>query len=77
MGFPRTLQEFQTAFPDEASCWEMLRRIRWPRGFVCPRCRCRESSWISTQRLPLRGVLIPVREDQPDRPLTNLLRKLG
>ena len=38
MGFPTTLQEFQTTFPDEQACWETLRKVRWPRGFACPRC---------------------------------------
>jgi len=51
MGFPKTLQEFQALFPDEQSCWETLRRTRWPEGFSCPRCRHRASLWISTRRL--------------------------
>ena len=51
MGFPKTLQEFQAAFPDEQSCWEAVRRLRWPRGFVCPRCGDGRSSWISSRRL--------------------------
>ena len=25
-------------FPDEASCFEYLERLRWPEGFVCPVC---------------------------------------
>ena len=51
MGFPTTLQEFQAIFPDEQACWEVLRRARWPKGFVCPRCGHEASSWISTRRL--------------------------
>jgi len=51
MGFPKTLQEFQAAFPDEEACWEALRTARWPEGFRCPRCGHDESSWISTRRL--------------------------
>ena len=39
MGFPMTLHAFHEAFPDEARCWVWLRRMRWPRGFRCPRCR--------------------------------------
>ena len=35
MEFPETLQEFQTAFPDDEACWEAVRRARWPEGFVC------------------------------------------
>ena len=51
MGFPTTLQEFQAAFPDEQACWEALRRARWPKDFVCPRCGHEVSSWIATRRL--------------------------
>ncbi len=51
MGFPKTLQEFQAAFPDEQACWQALREARWPQGFVCPRCGSQASSWISTRRL--------------------------
>ena len=51
MRFPKTLQEFQTAFPDEEACWRALRRARWPRGFACPRCGSRRSSWITTRGL--------------------------
>jgi hypothetical protein len=51
MGFPTTLQEFQATFPDEKACWKALRKARWPRGFECPRCGHRESSWISTRGL--------------------------
>jgi hypothetical protein len=51
MGFPKTLQEFQARFPKEEACWEALRRARWPKGFVCPRCGHTTSSWISTRRL--------------------------
>jgi hypothetical protein len=49
--FPKTLQEFQTRFPDEKACREALRRARWPRGFECPRCQGRRSAWIATRRL--------------------------
>ncbi len=51
MGFPKTLVEFQERFPNEDSCWAFLRRERWPRGFVCPRCRSRGSHFIRTRRL--------------------------
>jgi len=34
----RSLREFQTSFPDEASCAAFLFERRWPEGFVCPAC---------------------------------------
>jgi len=51
MKFPSTVLEFQALYPDEEACWKALRRTRWPRGFVCPRCGHRSSSWIATRRL--------------------------
>jgi transposase-like protein len=51
MGFPKTLIEFQEQFPDEASCWQALRRYRWPHGFQCPRCGHRRSYAIADRRL--------------------------
>lgn len=36
--FPRTLAEFQEAFPTDAACLDYLIRVRWPEGFECPRC---------------------------------------
>ena len=34
----RSLTEFQTEFPDEASCAAFLFKRRWQEGFVCPGC---------------------------------------
>jgi len=38
---PRSLLEFQRAFPDEAACADYMERVRWPDGFVCPHCDAR------------------------------------
>lgn len=38
-------------FPDEASCWTYLRRVRSPHGFRCPRCGSRGSHFLSKRRL--------------------------
>ena len=50
--YPRTLEEFEKRFRTEAACREYLIQLRWPEGFVCPRCRHREA-W-PTQRGLLR-----------------------
>ena len=39
--FPGTLLEFEHWFRTEESCHLYLERIRWPAGFVCPRCHGR------------------------------------
>jgi transposase-like protein len=51
MRFPSTLLEFQAQFPDDDHCWTYLRRIRWPRGFLCPRCGSRGSHFLASRRL--------------------------
>jgi len=48
---PATIVELMERFPDEAACVEFLRKLRWPNGFVCPRCGARESVTIRTRRL--------------------------
>ena len=35
---PSDLVEFQEFFPTEAACRGYLADLRWPKGFVCPKC---------------------------------------
>ncbi len=36
MQFPLNILEFQRRFSTENACWNYLRRVRWPKGFICP-----------------------------------------
>jgi transposase-like protein len=36
--FPKTLLEFEQSFSTEEACFDYLLKLRWPNGFVCPRC---------------------------------------
>jgi len=36
--YPRTLSELEARFSTEAACREYLEKLRWPEGFLCPRC---------------------------------------
>jgi transposase-like protein len=36
--FPKNLIEFSRRFPTEEACEAYLAELRWPNGFVCPRC---------------------------------------
>jgi len=36
--YPKNLQEFLCRFPNDDSCWNYLKEIRWPNGFICPKC---------------------------------------
>ena len=40
--FPGTFGEFQEWFSTERGCFDFLAGLRWPDGFVCPRCGARE-----------------------------------
>jgi hypothetical protein len=53
-GFPTTLPEFQQVFPGEPACAGYLEQVRWPDGFVCPRCRWAGAPW----RFPNRSSVV-------------------
>src|SRR5687767_13095081 len=36
--YPRSTGEFQSWFASDADCLDYLEWLRWPDGFVCPRC---------------------------------------
>lgn len=36
--YPGTVIEFEEMFPTDQACYEYLRLVRWPDGFVCPSC---------------------------------------
>ena len=38
MHYPRSTGEFQSWFGTDADCLDYLEWLRWPDGFVCPRC---------------------------------------
>lgn len=40
--YPGTWREFLAWFPDDVACLAYLERLRWPGGFVCPRCQARK-----------------------------------
>lgn len=43
--YPRTYREFVERFPDDAACAAWLEQLRWPEGFVCPKCRVACEPW--------------------------------
>jgi transposase-like protein len=36
--YPKTILEFRDWFHSEEACRNYLKKLRWPEGFVCPRC---------------------------------------
>jgi transposase-like protein len=46
--YPGTLLEFEDRFATDQACRDYLVRLRWPHGFVCPRCEAR-TAWAATR----------------------------
>ena len=45
--YPGTWAEFVKWFSDDGACLEYLERLRWPEGFICPRCGL---AWLAALR---------------------------
>jgi len=43
--------QFQKRFSREDSCWKHLVKLRWPDGFVCPRCGHNKAGFHSKRKL--------------------------
>lgn len=47
------MEEFLAHFDTEEACADYLFFVKWPNGFVCPRCEYRDYYQIASRRLPL------------------------
>lgn len=43
--YPQTFQAMDERFRDDDACRDYIRRLRWPRGFVCPHCGAAGEPW--------------------------------
>ncbi len=48
---PQSLIAFQEHFCSEEACIQYLFQIRWPNGWVCPKCNAKKSYYISKRRV--------------------------
>ena len=48
---PKSLREFNHRFRTEADCEDFLFLVRYPEGFVCPRCGVRQGWALEDKRL--------------------------
>ncbi|NLT02550.1 MAG: transposase [Bacteroidales bacterium] len=72
--YPRDFQEFLSQFRNEEDCRKYLFDVRWPNGFICPKCGT-QKYWLTEHGLivvetPLHGRLIerwliPIRAGYP------------
>jgi len=44
--YPMTFAEFATRFATEEQCRDYLYQMRWPDGFVCPKCNEASKAWL-------------------------------
>jgi len=49
--YPRTLLELERRFSTDEACRAYLFALRWPRGFVCPRCQVAGKPWPTRRGL--------------------------
>jgi hypothetical protein len=49
--YPRTFQEVDKWFRSDAACRDYIRRLRWPEGFICPRCEWTGEPWVTSRGL--------------------------
>jgi len=47
--YPKHFQEFLEQFKDEDACRKYLFEMRWPDGFVCPKCKNMTKGWLSSR----------------------------
>lgn len=48
--YPRKMSELETSFSTEEACRAYLYNLRWPNGFLCPKCQG-DSAWSATDTL--------------------------
>ena len=48
--YPEDFEQFITRFATEQDCYDYIASLRWPQGFICPRCHS-EKSWASKRLL--------------------------
>jgi transposase-like protein len=46
--YPKTILELERQFATDKACREYLFRLRWPDGFVCPRCQA-GAAWTASR----------------------------
>ncbi|MFB5674003.1 transposase [Paenibacillus terreus] len=47
------LQSFSSCYHNEQDCMKALIAMKWPNGFVCPRCAYTRCSRLTSRRIPL------------------------
>lgn len=49
--YPKDFQEFLMQFKNEEDCWNYIFEIRWPNGYICPKCNNSGKYWLTEHKL--------------------------
>ncbi len=52
--YPKTIDEFESKFSSEETWSDYLLQLRWPQGFICPRCQATKA-WPAKHNLLVCG----------------------
>ena len=63
-----TFQEFRTRFSTEDACRAELFRLRFPNGFICPKCGCTEYYSVR-ERNAFQAAPAGIKRPSPQEPL--------
>lgn len=45
--YPKSYGQLRSWFTTDEACWDYLDWLRWPQGFVCPKCSGMDSWWMA------------------------------
>lgn len=48
--YPNTFAELEKMYKSDTDCYDYLRKLRWPEGFVCPKCG-KNGAWMMDRGL--------------------------
>lgn len=48
--YPKDFQEFLEQFNNEDDCWNYIFTMRWPEGYICPKCNSNQY-WLTKHKL--------------------------
>jgi len=49
--YPKDFQEFLMQFKNEEDCWNYIFELRWPNGYICPKCNGNNKYWLTEHKL--------------------------
>lgn len=82
MEYPRDQMEFEKIFSNEENCTKYLLEVKWPSGFSCAKCDCKDHWLLSRKRVKCKqcSTIVTITSktffDQSNKPLTIWFRAI-